>query len=57
MIIRIERRLIAMYGHLPPDQVAGAIRNARARFEPSTVRDFIPLLIERRARAELAAAT
>lgn len=56
MIARLERRLATQYRHLPPDQVAGAIENARASLAHSRIRDFIPLLVERRVNAELAGA-
>jgi hypothetical protein len=49
MIADVERRLTSKYGHLPPDQISAAVQNIRA--EPD--RDFVPLLIERHARAEL----
>ena len=53
MIAHIERRLATKYPHLPADQVVGAVQEARARLEHSPIRDFIPLLVERRANAEL----
>jgi hypothetical protein len=34
--------------------VSSAIHVAHARFEQSPIRDFIPLLVERRARVDLA---
>jgi hypothetical protein len=54
MIADVEHRLTSKYGHLPPDQISAAVQNARARFEQSPIRDFVPLLVERHARAELA---
>jgi hypothetical protein len=56
LIAEIERRLTSKYAQLPPDQISSAIQNAHARFEQSPIRDFVPLLVERRARAELAGA-
>ena len=53
MIADVERRLTSTYGHLPPDQISAAVHNARARFAQSPIRDFVPLLVERHARAEL----
>jgi hypothetical protein len=53
MIADVERRLTSKYWHLPPDQISAAVQNARARFEQSPIRDFVPLLVERHARAEL----
>jgi hypothetical protein len=56
MIDEIERRLASKYAQLPPDRVAAAIRNAHSQFERSKIRDFVPLLVERLARAELSKA-
>jgi hypothetical protein len=53
MIADVERRLTSKYGHLPPEQISAAVERARARFEQSPIRDFVPLLVERHARAEL----
>jgi hypothetical protein len=52
-IADVERRLTSKYGHLPPDQISAAVQRARARFAQSSIRDFVPLLVERHARAEL----
>jgi hypothetical protein len=38
---------------LPSDEITHAVTRAHARFTHSRVRDFIPLLVERRAGAEL----
>lgn len=53
LIADVVRRLTSTYADLPPHQVSDAIRNAQARFENSRMRDFVPLLIERRVRAEI----
>lgn len=50
---QVEERLTSKYADLPPDRVSMAIQQAHARFEQSKIRDFVPLLVERRARAEL----
>jgi hypothetical protein len=52
-IADVERRLASKYGHLPPDQIFRTVQKARARFEQSSIREFVPLLVERRASAEL----
>jgi hypothetical protein len=49
----LEQRLSSKFADLPPDRIAAAVQGARARFERSPIRDFVPLLVERRARAEL----
>jgi hypothetical protein len=53
MIADVERRLSSKYAHLRPEQISAAVQTARARFEQSPIRDFVPLLVERHARAEL----
>ena len=55
LIAEVERRLTSKYAQMiSPDQISTAVQKARARFEHSRIRDFVPLLVERRARAELA---
>ncbi len=49
----VERRLAKKYAALPHDHVAAVVQHAYARFQSSPVRDFIPLLVERRADEEL----
>jgi hypothetical protein len=49
----VERRLADKYTALPLDHVAAVVQHAYARFQSSRVRDFIPLLVERRADEEL----
>jgi hypothetical protein len=53
LIDAVERRLVQKYAALPPDDVAAVVRQAYAQFKQSAVRDFIPLLVERRASEEL----
>jgi hypothetical protein len=55
-IAEVERRLATTYGDLPPDRISSAIQKAYAQFDQSRIRDFVPLLVERRARAELTTA-
>ena len=58
LIAEVERRLIAKYEQtIPPHRIATIVRDAHARFERSRIRDFVPLLVERRARAELGKAS
>jgi hypothetical protein len=49
----VERRLAKKYAALPHDHVAVVVQHAYARFRSSRIRDFIPLLVERRADEEL----
>ncbi|MET0700364.1 MAG: hypothetical protein ABWY93_11920 [Mycobacterium sp.] len=50
----LERRLTSAYAAIPRDRVSTAIHDAHARFQQSPIRDFIPLLVERRVRDDLA---
>lgn len=50
----IETRLTAKFADLPPARVTTVIDSARQQFAGSTIRDFVPLLVERRAEEELA---
>ena len=49
----VERRLAEKYAALPVDHVSAVVRAAYAEFQSSRVRDFIPLLVQRRADEEL----
>lgn len=51
----VEDRLVERFTQLPPDRVSAAVLTAHTRFQDSSIRDFIPLLVERRVSAELAA--
>jgi len=55
-IDEVRERLVRKFSHIPKDHISAAVAQAHARFEHSTVRDFIPLLAERRARLALAQA-
>jgi hypothetical protein len=49
----VQRRLVQKYAELSHDHVAAVVRRVYGRFNQSTVRDYIPLLVERSAREEL----
>lgn len=53
MIVDVERRLAEKYSALPLEQVAAVVRHAYSQFQGSRVRDFIPLLVQRRADEDL----
>lgn len=53
LITDVERRLAEKYSALPMDHVAAVVRHAYSQFQSSRVRDFIPLLVQRRADEEL----
>jgi hypothetical protein len=55
LIDEVQQRLVRKFSHVPKDQICTTVAHVHARFEHSRVRDFIPLLVERRAGAELAA--
>jgi hypothetical protein len=54
LIDEVQRRPAGKFVQLSPDQIAAAVAQVHARFEHSRVRDFVPLLVERRASRELA---
>jgi hypothetical protein len=56
-IVAVEHRLAKKYAELPHDHVAGVVRHVYARFNQSKLRDFVPLLVERRASEQLALST
>jgi hypothetical protein len=53
LISEVERRLAEKYTALPADHISAVVRHAYAQFRSSRVRDFLPLLVERRADEEL----
>jgi hypothetical protein len=53
LIAGVERRPANTYSEIAPDRPSSAIGNAYKQFEQSPIRDFVPLLVERKARAEL----
>jgi hypothetical protein len=54
IIDQIANRLSGVYPHVPPDAVSRLVYEGHARFDGRPVRDFVPLLVERHAKAELA---
>jgi hypothetical protein len=53
LIEQVVDRLAVAYSDVPRGDVATTVGNAHDRFQHSTIREFVPLLVERRARAEL----
>ncbi len=51
---RLIEALVRNYPAVPPDTVAAVVRHIYARFDGRPLRDYVPLLVERRARSELA---
>jgi hypothetical protein len=54
LIDEVHQRLAQKYAHLSPGEVWAAVDAALTTFERSSIRDFVPLLVERRASAQLA---
>lgn len=54
MIAEVLIRLGAAYPESSAGEVERCVRNAQEHFQSSPIREFVPLLVERRARAELA---
>jgi hypothetical protein len=55
-IANVGHRLTTMFPAISPDEVSRIVHQAHASFEQSPIREFVPLLVERRARAELSRA-
>ena len=53
-IQHVDERLKAMSPAVPPDTVATVVHHNHARFEGGRIREFVPLLVERNSRQELA---
>ncbi|WP_156738606.1 three-helix bundle dimerization domain-containing protein [Mycobacterium sp. E2699] len=53
----VQRRLAQKYAQLPHAHVAAVVEQTYGRFEQCTLRNFVPLLVERRAEEELANST
>jgi hypothetical protein len=55
-VAEVQARLTSKYPHFSQDEIAATVARVYARFDRSRIRDYVPLLVERRARAELASA-
>lgn len=53
LLDEVETRLVEKFPQLPASRVSAAIGEAHAHFARSPIRDFLPLLIERRVTDEL----
>jgi hypothetical protein len=53
LIDDVRQRLLRKYRHVNEDEVFTVVAKAHAHFTDSRVRDFVPLLVERRATQEL----
>ncbi len=52
-ISEVQDRLIGLYSHRSPEEVVSAVESAYEHFTGTHVRDFVPLLVERRANKAL----
>ncbi|MFC9980391.1 three-helix bundle dimerization domain-containing protein [Gordonia sp. NPDC127522] len=52
-VTEVQHRLIGMYSDRKPGEVAAAVEAAYRHFDGTDVRDFVPLLVERRANDAL----
>ncbi len=50
----VQRRLAQKFAQLPHTDIAAVVEHTYGRFDQCALRDFVPLLVERRAREELA---
>lgn len=53
MVEEVERRLAGRFTEVPAERISSVVQDAYAQFERSPIRDFVPLFVERRAKAEL----
>lgn len=49
----VIERLATRFPHLPKERVAEVVTATSAQFASAKVRDFVPVLVEREARAQL----
>jgi hypothetical protein len=54
VIDQLADKLVHIYPVVDPGEVSRVVHEKHARYEGSPVRDFIPLLVERHAKEELA---
>lgn len=55
VIAEVQHRLMDRFAELPADRVTATVTAAHQHFIASTVRDYIGLLVERRASVQLQA--
>ena len=54
LLDEVVQRIVGNFSQLHPGLIATAVEDAYVLFEHCVIRDYIPLLVERRARKELA---
>ena len=50
----VVQRLVGQFPELPREEIERAVRGEHEGYESSKVRDFVPILVERSVRADLA---
>lgn len=50
---RLIERLNGQFPHLPAGHIEGLVQSCHADFDDSTVREFVPILVERAVRTRL----
>lgn len=53
LIADVQDRLVKRFNTFPAERVSAAVETAHHRFAGSVIRDFVPLLVERRVTSEL----
>jgi hypothetical protein len=53
IIDQLAGRLVDVYAEVEPESVSRIVQQEYARFDGRPIRDFIPLFVERNAKAEL----
>jgi hypothetical protein len=53
-LTEIGNRLADRFPHLPRERITEAVSESHRRFDHARIRDFVPVLIEREARHQLA---
>ncbi len=52
-VTEVAARLVAKFPDVPPDLVQEAVHRSHERFTGSSIRDFVPVLVERMAKSSL----
>ena len=53
VIEELTGRLVDSYAGVEPDHISRLVQDEYARFDGRPIRDFVPLFVERKAKAEL----
>ncbi len=53
VLSEVAERLAGRYPTLPPDTINDVVHDLHARFDGASIREFVPLFVERRAHSAL----